>query len=982
MPLLGRYRLYKTGTKRLIDWLANSASHCCDIKTIIKSLADGQDPRAAKKAGKQVDLKLEIRTQELLRLAQAIVASQTPVDVPRDIIEIAEDVIAGREECAEWYAAQALEGGGDLEQENASHQYFITVLQRVLKLLNQTRAKRPTTEPNKVSSQKKKKQPTPISQPEQLRSLFDLLEVEEPSDSPLGNTRRADILAANKADKTLHFKLVEEEEDLSFATWCFLQDLHDIRCFVRETWLEYSKGDISFLAASSITDTAFGLLRVTAEQFAQMQTTDWLSLLEYFGLEFFCRGLAVWMCPQTPGFKPRIPNTSINITELLCPIAGLCLTSYKTEAQNLCHASKGRAGRPNEGDYPSVQPAGGYDHVFSDVLRSIALSGGEAGRLDECYGGVLPSSNGHVFRDVLLNIAPKLTEIAHTAQCQHIVLDEFVRGLVQIHHSQDIPVWMVVACQIYLDMYDLLGNYIKHGVDALQDTFTVNRATAAEVAEYQAACATDMSDVRSAINLLHEISHASNRFEHLDYRSIKDADGGDIVVSPLERSLPAHAGAIFIDLKLGMHNFGCQIANHRHMVLSTAHLYKALRSRGLLKTDWHDMDFVISTFGGGGRQPLVAKSGQKMETEAMARHYALALGVPATDFAKGGRREKGKMPPLKEARKLGVVSPLLQGMISRASSCGAKGHGCNAKTTVEAVLGLLSGKDEQSSSGRQTTSRAQPMHHGLTPTDLLAKFRKLLLADEPQLNFDYTSFTLKCARLLDEITETAAASFRLDGFEDTRHVGAVLCLMQAPASNPAVTAATQLLQDIISTDGKHFIKQAYNQSSGRIPKHLRPTIERRIAEREDSMHLERALLDYAGTKYSLSGSTIAAYHPGIINECCNGDGHHVGETDPAHESHAHRHQKLPLVAWGSAIPSAILDQALEAAQASPEVFMRAMRRSLDQRTAILDRVTALEDQLIASGDKRFASESRRASLEVERTEDEQLIRSLRRDCCF
>ena len=119
--LLGRYKLYKAGTNKLVQWLAHSASRCCDISTIIKA-SDSRPATAPKDS-----LAIQVRTQELIKLAEAIAGSDPPVEIPIAILDIAKDVIAGREECAEWYASQSIQGGSTLEKENESHRYFIMV---------------------------------------------------------------------------------------------------------------------------------------------------------------------------------------------------------------------------------------------------------------------------------------------------------------------------------------------------------------------------------------------------------------------------------------------------------------------------------------------------------------------------------------------------------------------------------------------------------------------------------------------------------------------------------------------------------------------------------------------------------------------------------------------------------------------------------------------------------------------------------------
>lgn len=126
--LLGRYKIYKAGTKKLVEWLVASAGRCCDLNAIIKSLACGLPLKASKKGRKHTDTpSLEIRVQELLKLAQAIANSEPSSNIPESIIQILKDVIAGRQECADWYAAQALKDGGKLEKENETHRYFLMV---------------------------------------------------------------------------------------------------------------------------------------------------------------------------------------------------------------------------------------------------------------------------------------------------------------------------------------------------------------------------------------------------------------------------------------------------------------------------------------------------------------------------------------------------------------------------------------------------------------------------------------------------------------------------------------------------------------------------------------------------------------------------------------------------------------------------------------------------------------------------------------
>lgn len=122
--LVSRYKEYKSKTRGLLYWLTRTASTCCDLTTVLSSLASKSksDAVQADNTGE-----LEIRADELLALAEKIASADPPVEVPEGVLLIIRDIIAGREGCAEWYSAQALVGGSKVAKENESHRHFIEV---------------------------------------------------------------------------------------------------------------------------------------------------------------------------------------------------------------------------------------------------------------------------------------------------------------------------------------------------------------------------------------------------------------------------------------------------------------------------------------------------------------------------------------------------------------------------------------------------------------------------------------------------------------------------------------------------------------------------------------------------------------------------------------------------------------------------------------------------------------------------------------
>ena len=214
-------------------------------------------------------------------------------------------------------------------------------------------------------------------------------------------------------------------------------------------------------------------------------------------------------------------DSKLIVIELLCPIAFMCLYSYSQDAGAICKQMAAR--RKGHGAEPDVK-------------------GSSLHRLHESCC-------------VLFKLAPELHDMAHSKTCEHIVVDEFVQGLAEVHRTGKTPMWLVVACQTYLDIYDLLGSYVSHGVDALQDTFKKHKQVAADVAAYQSECADSMADVYDALDKLNWVAKALNRFEEAVWlppegehqatskKQVRIKEELGCSASATERSLPAHAGA-------------------------------------------------------------------------------------------------------------------------------------------------------------------------------------------------------------------------------------------------------------------------------------------------------------------------------------------------------------------------------------------------------------------------------------------------------
>lgn len=200
-----------------------------------------------------------------------------------------------------------------------------------------------------------------------------------------------------------------------------------------------------------------------------------------------------------------------------------------------------------------------------------------------------------------------------------------------------------------------------------------------------------------------------------------------------------------------------------------------------------------------------------------------------------------------------------------------EGLGFSKSKGIEVVLQTLTYSD-------QCVGCKSGLQESFTPVQLLSTFKKNLLPSELALNFDYVSFTIDCARLLDSIAKKLTKKERLEDLIQNKDVrggdqdyeSMVSRLLRSTKDNPMIKMAASLFSDHISRTGKNFIQSASDQSSGRIPKDLRPKIDAFQAQFEDSEIMSRTILEYANTKYMRSGKSMAAYHPSIKHEDCTG----------------------------------------------------------------------------------------------------------------
>lgn len=224
------YRAYKRATDRLAGWLATTAQQAVkkgDIKSTDQAPSQG------------------ITIAQFTTLTESIIAALPMVEVPLEIVAVAQKAFEARQERA------TVLKGIDVESDKR-HQHVILVIEEVYKKLKA----------HYQASKRTKQKPmaADLRGDRDLVPSFQLLDVDplqsdgEESDGARGEQSAATLakLTKNKKDKLLKkrkkareaskcFYLDDAEEDPYFVLVCLLKDLKCMRDYVKELWQKYKE---------------------------------------------------------------------------------------------------------------------------------------------------------------------------------------------------------------------------------------------------------------------------------------------------------------------------------------------------------------------------------------------------------------------------------------------------------------------------------------------------------------------------------------------------------------------------------------------------------------------------------------------------------------------------------------------------------------------------------------------------------------------
>ncbi|KAE8354727.1 hypothetical protein BDV28DRAFT_130402 [Aspergillus coremiiformis] len=729
--LTSSYLQYKEDTNSVASWLATTAKKC-GYPVNSSSAAGTPTGRLKGKARKAAKAQkasttpssrqptYTIAIKDFVNLAELIASyNNPPIRVPSSFVTILERAISTRRRHGDFLPTKdhiAAQG----------HNYFIGILEHVRDTL---RFRFPV---EMAATEDNPRQKDDVNK-------FVGLEVQEPSKEFLQAPDVPATASLPPVDSEAKYEAerMQNLEEAWFALKLLVEDYNTFRTVIRETWSGYRQGVFDLVAVSLMTNTALDLAR----------------RLENDAEIFFA---------QVGG-----PEEMLKMMYL-----ALCMEKGED------HTFQERLGddmnfRMWEASSAIFLPAYLLLEAFVRIIDSRHIPVYKPG----FYGQYDPASDRtkknarEKFQEDKIILTEDLGEFALLCMTlPHFAAeDELTRGLRTAFRTHKIPLALVFATQVYLDIHHVLREDISRGYADLQTT-------------------AEMIDNSINLNFEH---HASLRVEtwprsnDLVFKQLQQDIDNWVKHDPLTmarkrlkrppgdpfklmRSHPLFCGLIAYHFKVIFQEVSVVFVNAWGAVMYIYHLYNAARQEKLLTSRWHDMEIIM------GLQGDVFVGDAPRTPDDYLKRFALSMGYSATAFARDRRqvRESARGP-----RGLQELAPVTR--MFKARFCEDSGQTDWTREDIEYVLsksewhvdelpeslGELSltrnarKQHAPSSSGQGSTRRP------LNTIELLQRLRNAVQGEALELAFPYLSLHRMCWLLLRRINEECHQNLRdLFGF--------------------------------------------------------------------------------------------------------------------------------------------------------------------------------------------------------------------------
>ncbi|KAI4124713.1 MAG: hypothetical protein LQ338_004661 [Usnochroma carphineum] len=687
-----------------------------------------------------------VKIKDFISLAEFIAGYTNPIiQVPVTLVKALNRAIALRAQHNDW--SRQSRSGDDKETRinaDATHSYFLGVLDRVREILRpRMPAKRVTDEAEDPVRDKSATMSASIEEHDEVSNRFDMLDLEEPSQSFLD----APGVSQKPKAETLTEPSYEAETDQSreekyLASHCLFQDIRNIRSFVRHLWNNYKEHKLSLVSVSVATNTAIGLVRDMEEDFVRRfpGTSGFEDIVD-----LFYQVQALWS-GESPEKKER-PDDLFNFK--VYDLAEDCLVTTYTTLSSLQDVVE-----------PGILPVYKPGHFgFRDRSKD--------------WDDMTPRGKFKEDQLILFEAFPDLVLLGMITSRSPLAEDELIRGVRDMLPGRPIPLWLVFAGRCFLDAQHALSRDVGLGYEQLARTGLAMKTSIKENLGFHKSLRvetwpkpndfqfTEMLGVVDSWVLRDVVAERRGKIKM--HVRIPDAEPFFLL-----RQYPLLCGLFAFALKARYQELCVAFANAWGSIMYTGHLYNAVRQEKLLRRAWKDMEIAITL-----QSPEVFFVGDSPSSlEEYGRRFMLCIGVSASAFS-SNRRRNAPVASTKGPRSLKVLGPVWKLFGGRYCN-NDRDVGLTSESIKPIIETKLDDEDEDEARNEESKRVLQPRsvarkaklaksgslitgrtsNPGAIPAvDFLQDIAYALHAEGFELSLDYLLLHRTCWRFLRQVNE-------------------------------------------------------------------------------------------------------------------------------------------------------------------------------------------------------------------------------------
>ena len=637
------YLIYKENTALVATWLAEkakqrgfSADLLCNqaakqsqpkpsgrlkgkARKEAKKEAGGVGTGESQEASSEVQrLVYTIAIKDYITLADYVAAADNPaVKVPVDVGNALRKAIELRR--LHYNAASQSESRSLIESAaDAGHLHFLGVLEKTQEIL------RPRMLPDLLCEDA-------TSKHDPLKNKFEGLTVQEPSQAFIDAPDvKPDLYSVSKETPQYQPEPIRELQEELLATHCFLEDIFNVRSFVKQMWQSVLQG-VDIAAASIAINTAIDFVRQLEADFLssypdKKNFEDIVTM--WYGAQCIGRG-------QNPAAR-QLPSDLINFA----------IYDFAEDVM-----------------MPTYIVLDGFSDVI-DHGRPLISKPGHFGVRDSSKRWSEMSDRAK-FQDDKIVATEALSDLwllSISAEKAPLVEDELLRGIRKMGPGKPISLWLVFAMQCFLDAQHIRGDSLQRPFIELKNVSLLMKASIAQNLKFHSSLRIEnwnrtndlileaqISDIETWVekDLVGEkimkiqvsnrdVEISTNRYTDLSTKSTQPVQLPPPEPFRLLKQYPLLCGLFQYVIKMRFHEAGVTFANAWGSIMYTAHLYNAVQQEKLLDLAWKDMDLLIAL-----QSPQTVFIGDPPEgPEKYLNRFILCMGWSATNLAKNSRRNQ------------------------------------------------------------------------------------------------------------------------------------------------------------------------------------------------------------------------------------------------------------------------------------------------------------------------------------------------------